>query len=144
MWHGCTPILEDEPGPFGREISGWIIPDIGEIDIESEGLRVSVLPRGETLHVELMFSDAFAESPSEPYRPLGAAILSLEGVLSIAVETSGTVAESVWKQALHGKSNDEVLRMTWDKENDVLRIREAGTAIVCQGGSWNWRVDTPS
>ena len=51
MWLGCTPVLGDETGPAGREISGWRVPGMGEIDVESEGFRLSVLPTGETLHV---------------------------------------------------------------------------------------------
>ncbi|MCY0949903.1 hypothetical protein OTB16_10300 [Streptomyces sp. H27-S2] len=44
MWDGCTPVLGAEPDPPRREITAWQIPGIGEMDIESEGYRMSVLP----------------------------------------------------------------------------------------------------
>ncbi|HEY8985352.1 MAG TPA: hypothetical protein VIU15_37970, partial [Streptomyces sp.] len=89
MWLGCTPVLDDETGPAGREISGWRVPGIGEIDVESEGFRLSVLPTGETLRVELAFAATYAESETEPYRPLGPATLTLDDVRSIALHTPG-------------------------------------------------------
>ncbi|MFJ5100501.1 hypothetical protein [Streptomyces sp. NPDC088554] len=136
MWSGCTPILKEEPDPSGREISGWRVPGIGEIDIESAGFRMSVLPTGKTLHMELTFAGAYAESETEPYRPLGPAALSLEGVRSIALDTLGAPAEPLWKQVLRGDPHDEVLWMAWDEENDVLHVRDGGAALSCRGGTW--------
>ncbi len=89
MWLGCTPVLGDETGPAGREISGWRVPGMGEIDVESEGFGLSVLPTGETLRVELAFAAAYAESETEPYRPVGPVTLTLDAVRSIALHTPG-------------------------------------------------------
>lgn len=137
MWHECTPLVA-EVGPAGREITGWRIPGLGEMDLESEGFRLAVLPSGETLRAELAFAGAFAESPTEPYRPLGPMTLLLEDVRSLELCAPGASTDSLWKRMVHGASNDEVLRMTWDESQDVLRVRESGSELVCQGGTWRW------
>ncbi|MEE1753088.1 hypothetical protein [Streptomyces sp. SP18CS02] len=138
MWHECTPLLDEEPGPAGREITGWRIPGIGEMDIESEGFRLTVEPSGETLRAELAFAGAYAESPTEPYRPLGPMTLVLEEARSLRLLTPGTPAGPLWKRFLRGEPFDEVLRMTWDETEDTLHVRDGGSALVCRGGAWRW------
>jgi hypothetical protein len=138
MWYGCTPVLDEEPGRSGREISGWLVPGVGELDIESEGFRTSVLPTGETLRVELEFAGAYTESETEPYRALGPVKLSLEGVLSVSLGTPGAPTGPLWKRVLDGDPRDEVLRMEWEEEADVLHVRDAGAALSCRGGTWRW------
>ncbi|MFG2735520.1 hypothetical protein ACGFX7_11890 [Streptomyces harbinensis] len=138
MWLGCTPVLGDETGPAGREISGWRVPGIGEIDVESEGFRLSVLPTGETLRVELGFAAAYAESETEPYRPVGPVTLTLDAVRSIALHTPGAPSDPLWKRVLRGDPHDEVLRMTWDEDDDVLHVRDGGVVVSCRGGTWRW------
>ncbi|WP_345035167.1 hypothetical protein [Streptomyces sannanensis] len=141
MWHGCTPLLDDEPGPSGREVSGWLIEGIGELDIESEGYRMSVLATEGTLRVTLAFSGAYSESETEPYRPLGPVVLSMEGVVSIDLNTPGAPDDPLWKRAIRGDSRDDMLRMTWDERGDVLHVRDGGTTLSCHGGTWRWLVD---
>lgn len=139
MWDGCTPVLGAEPDPPRREITAWQIPGIGEMDIESEGYRMSVLPTDGTLRVELAFSGAYAESEAAPYRPLGPMVLSLEGVLSLGLDTPGAPADPLWKRVLRGDPQDELLRMAWDEKGDVLHVRDGGTTLSFQGGTWRWR-----
>ncbi|MFD5321209.1 hypothetical protein [Streptomyces sp. NPDC127098] len=141
MWVGCTPVLDDEPGPAGREISGWRVPGVGEIDVESEGFRLSVLPTCETLRVELAFAAAYAESETAPYRPLGPATLTLDDVRSIALHTPGASSDPLWRRVLRGDPQDEVLRMTWDEDDDVLHVRDGGVVVSCRGGTWRWATD---
>ncbi|MEU9147309.1 hypothetical protein [Streptomyces sp. NPDC048349] len=138
MWDGCTPVLGAEPDPPRREITGWQIPGIGEMDIESEGYRMSVLPADGTLRVELAFSGAYAESETTPYRQLGPMVLSLDGVLSLGLDTPGAPADPLWKRVLRGDSQDELLRMAWDEKGDVLHVRDGGTTLSFRGGTWRW------
>ncbi|WP_240508875.1 hypothetical protein [Streptomyces agglomeratus] len=132
-------MLEEESGPVGREITGWRIPGIGEMDIESEGFRLTVLSSGETVRAEIAFAGGYVESPSEPYRPLGPVTLVLADVFSLQLCTPRAPAGSLWKRVLRGEPYDEVLRMTWDQTQDVLHVRAGGSALVCRGGTWRWR-----
>ncbi|MCP9956809.1 hypothetical protein [Streptomyces sudanensis] len=141
MWEGCTPLLGTELDPLRHEITGWELPGIGEIDIESEGYRMSVLPADGSLRFELAFSNAYTESASAPYLPLGPVSLVLEAVRYINVETLGAPAEPLWKRVLRGDSHDELLRMVWDERNDVLHVRNGSTVLTCQGGTWHWQLD---
>ncbi|MGI3225088.1 hypothetical protein ACRJ4B_15395 [Streptomyces sp. GTA36] len=140
MWEGCTPVLGAEPEPSRREITGWEIPGIGEMDVDSEGYRTSVLPSDGSLRIELAFSDAYVESEAMPYRRLGPVFLILEGVRSLDMETLGAPAGPLWKRLLQGDSQDELLRMAWDENEDVLHVRDGGTALSCRGGTWHWQV----
>ncbi|MET9934915.1 MULTISPECIES: hypothetical protein [unclassified Streptomyces] len=92
------------------------------------------------MRIELAFRDAYAESASAPYRPLGPMSLVLEGVCSVGMETLGAHAESLRKRVLRGDSQDELLRMAWDEKDDVLQVRNGGTVLTCQGGTWRWQL----
>ncbi|MEV6394598.1 hypothetical protein AB0M39_07400 [Streptomyces sp. NPDC051907] len=140
MWHGCTPVLGAELDSPRREISGWQIPGIGELDIESEGYRMSVLPSESTLRVELAFAGAYVESATEPYRSLGPVLLSMEGVLSLSLDTPGAPDGPLWKRVLRADSSNDVLRMAWDEKSDILYVRDGGLTLVCRGGAWRWQV----
>ncbi|KAA6210243.1 hypothetical protein [Streptomyces filamentosus] len=140
MWEGCTPVLGTESEPSLREITGWEIPGIGEMDVESEGYRTSVLPSDGSLHVELAFSDAYVESEATPYRRIGPVLLALEDVRSLGVETVGAPTGTLWKRVLQGDPRDELLRMAWDENEDVLYVRGGGTVLSCRGGTWHWQV----
>lgn len=139
MWDDCTPVLGAEPDPPRREIIGWELPGIGEMDLESEGYRMSVLPADGSLRIELAFSAAYAESESAPYRPLGPVSLILHGVHSISMDTPGAPADPLWKRVLRGDSQDELLRMAWDEQEDVLYMSDGGTVLTCRGGTWHWQ-----
>jgi hypothetical protein len=88
--------------------------------------------------VELEFAGAYTESETEPYRALGPVKLSLEGVLSVSLGTSGAPTGPLWKRVLDGDPCDEVLRMEWEEGADVLHVRDAGVALSCRGGTWRW------
>ncbi|MFC8293618.1 hypothetical protein ACFUJ0_27245 [Streptomyces sp. NPDC057242] len=140
MWEGCIPVLGAESEPFLREITGWEIPGTGEMDVESEGYRTSVLPSDGSLHIELAFSDAYVESEVMPYRRIGPVLLSLEGVRSLGMETLGASTGPLWKRMLQGDPQDELLRMAWDQNEDVLYVRDGGTVLSCRGGMWHWQI----
>lgn len=140
MWDGCTPVLGAEPEPPRREITGWELPGIGEMDVESEGYRMSVLPADGSLRIELAFSGAYVESESAPYRPLGPVSLVLEGVRSVGMNTSGAPADPLWKRVLRGDPQDTLLRMAWDRKEDVLHVSDGGTVLTCRGGTWHWQL----
>ncbi|MFJ9432435.1 hypothetical protein ACIRQY_22630 [Streptomyces sp. NPDC101490] len=142
MWEGCTPVLGAEPEPSLHEITGWDIPGVGEVDVESQGYRLTVHPSDGSLHVELAFSGTYAESETTPYRRLGPARLVLKSVRSLDTETPGAADGSWWQRVLRGDSRDEILRMTWNQDEDVLHVREGGTLLSCAGGSWRWQLDT--
>ncbi|MFF6787491.1 hypothetical protein ACFY9C_00255 [Streptomyces filamentosus] len=139
MWEGCTPVLGAESELSFREITGWEIPGIGEMDVESEGYRTSVLPSGGSLHIELAFSAAYVESEATPYRRIGPVLLILEDVRSLGMETLRAPRGPLWKRVLQGDPQDELLRMSWDENEDVLYVREDGTVLSCRGGVWHWQ-----
>ncbi|WP_329558405.1 hypothetical protein OG711_04025 [Streptomyces uncialis] len=141
MWQGCTPVLDDEPGHSGREITGWRVPGTGELDIESEGFGLTVSPTGATLRAELSFARAYTESGTEPYRELGPVTLVLEDVTSLALGTPGAPEGPLWKRVLGGDPRDETLRMEWEQRDDILHVRENGIALSARGGNWHWRID---
>lgn len=140
MWSGCTPILDELRTSLGREILDGEIPGVaGEVGIEPEGFQLSVLPAGERgVEVGLRFDKAVAESETVEYTPLGPATLRMEQVRSVELPTPGTNLDPLWKRVLHGEERDEVLRMLWDEEKDVLHVRDAGTQLSCRGGVWRW------
>ncbi|MEU8777055.1 hypothetical protein [Streptomyces sp. NPDC048606] len=142
MWEGCTPVLGAEPEPSRREIAGWKVPGIGEMDVESHGFRSTVLPANGSLSVELAFRSTYVESATTPYRPLGPVTLVLDGVRSLDTETPETPSDPLWKRALRGDGGDALLRMSWDQEEDVLYVGDGRTTLRCRGGTWRWRLDT--
>ncbi|MER7761580.1 hypothetical protein [Streptomyces sp. NPDC097619] len=138
MWEGCHPVLGAEPEASWREITGWEVPGVGEIDVDGQGHGLSVLPSDGRLRVELAFPGAYAESDTSPYRKLGPVRLVLEGVRSLRSETPGAPEGPLWKRVLNGHSRDELPRMAWDAGSDVLEVRDGGTVLRCEGGSWRW------
>ncbi|MGX2994541.1 hypothetical protein JNUCC64_09620 [Streptomyces sp. JNUCC 64] len=106
--------------------------------MESEGVGLTVTPTGATVRVELAFALAYTESATEPYRPLGPVTLVLEDVESLALDTPGGPRRPGWRRALGRDRPDEVMRMEWDGEEDVLHLRENGLVLSFRGGRWRW------
>jgi hypothetical protein len=138
MWRGCVPVLDEEPVRSGREVRGWRVPGVGELDVESEGFGLTVSPTGTTVRVELAFARGYAESETEPYRALGPVTLVLEDVASVALSTPEAPEVPRWRRALGSDPRDELLRMAWEERDDVLHLRENGVALSCRGGTWRW------
>ncbi|MGW4034400.1 hypothetical protein ACWEFL_34760 [Streptomyces sp. NPDC004838] len=138
MWKGCIPVLDEEPVRSGREITGWRVPGVGELDVESEGFGLTVSPSGATVRVELSFARAYTESETEPYRGLGPVTLVLEDVESVELGTQGVPGGPLWKRVLGSDPRDEALRMEWAEADDVLHVRENGIVLSCRGGTWHW------